>query len=70
MTTHLRNLLLLAALCWVAPASAGQHLTPAELEQWHEDGCPSEREAQPIVIAGDVSLDEVPVSAARSAFLP
>jgi hypothetical protein len=66
MLMHLRNLLLVAALCWVAPASAG----PADLLQTHPEGCPYAEQAREIVIAGDAGLGDVPVSSARRAFLP
>ena len=66
MLMHLRNLLLVAALCWVAPASAGQ----PDFGQSHPEGCPYAQQARAIVIAGDAGLGEVPVSSARRAFLP
>ena len=70
MKKPFRNLLLLAALCWVAPASAGQRLTEADLDQWHDEGCPHAQDAGAVVIASDAAVGEVPVSPAARAFFP
>jgi hypothetical protein len=61
MLTHLRNLLLLAALCWVAPASAGY-------EHGDED-CPSSSASRPMSVEGVAGSSRVLDSGAR-AFLP
>lgn len=58
-----RNLLLVAALCWVAPASA-QLSGPAD------DECPDAKASRQIVILADTAPGDVPVSERRRALLP
>ena len=72
MRRHLRNLLWMAALCWVAPASAQQIVAEVEAApQWDPSGCPEEQAArQKIIITSDEAVGEVPVSASRRAFFP
>ena len=63
MPRHLRNLLLIAALCWVAPVSA---------QAVHSDAseCPYAKAARAEVVIADVAPGEVPVSPGRRVFLP
>lgn len=42
MLRHSRNLLLIAALCWVAPLSA-QQPSAATMAGWHSPDCPYAR---------------------------
>jgi hypothetical protein len=60
MRTHLRNLLLLAALCWVAPASAGQ--------QAADETCPNA--GSPVAMTAEGGAGAVRVSDSGRAFLP
>jgi hypothetical protein len=70
MARHIRNLLMIAALCWVAPVSAAR-FSPAEPYHVHVSGCPdAARQAQQIVIVSEAPLGEVPLSAAHRAFMP
>jgi hypothetical protein len=62
MWRHSRNLLLIAALCWVAPASAGSSASG-------DDGCPDANRRQ-IVILADQAPGDVPVYAGRRTLLP
>lgn len=61
MSTHLRNLLLLVALCWVAPASAGYEPV--------EKACPGSA-ASPLTMPAEGASGVRMVDADRSAFLP
>ena len=70
MRRHLRNLLWMMALCWVAPASAQQIVAEVQPEQWESGGCPNAQEARQIIISSDEAVGEVPVSASRRAFFP
>ena len=71
MRRHLRNLLWMMALCWVAPASAQQIVAEVQPQQWESGGCPEEQAArQKIIISSDEAVGEVPVSASRRAFFP
>jgi hypothetical protein len=63
---HLRKLLVLATLCWVAPLSAQQRSSAPD-DHW---GCPSERDPDAIVISNRDHVGEVPVETSRRAFLP
>lgn len=58
-----RNLLLIAALCWVAPASA-------ELTVSGDGECPNAKVSRQIVILDDAAPGDVPVSAGRRTLLP
>jgi hypothetical protein len=62
MRRHSRNLLLIAALCWVAPASA-------EFTNPDEGECHA-GESQTVVVLADTAPGDVPVSAGRRALLP
>ena len=62
MRRHSRNLLLIAALCWVAPASA-EFTNP-------DDGECHAGASQSMVVLADAPPGEVPVSAGRRALLP
>ena len=68
MARHIRNLLMLAALCWVAPVSA-QH-SAVEDEQVHKSGCPDAQHAVEVVVVSEQALGEVPISAGLRAFMP
>ena len=63
---HLRKLLALATLCWVAPLSAQQRASAPD-DEW---GCPNARVANAIMITARDPVGEVPVQASRRAFLP
>ena len=63
MLKHSRKLLLLAALCWVGPASA-------EFATVNEDECPYAHGPQAVVISSSASVSEIPVSAAERAYYP
>ena len=63
MRRHSRNLLLIAALCWVAPASA-EFTNPDDEGECHAGA------SQSVVILADNAPGEVPVSAGRRALLP
>ena len=63
MLKHSRKLLLLAALCWVGPASA-------EYATVNEDECPFSHGARAIVVSGSASVGEVPISVAERAYYP
>ena len=63
MLKYSRRLLLLAALCWVGPASA-------EYATVNEDECPFEHGAQAIVISSSSTVGEVPILAAERAYYP
>jgi len=63
---HLRKLLVLATLCWVAPLSAQQRSSAPD-DHW---GCPHERDPKAIVISTRDQIGEVPVETSRRAFLP
>jgi hypothetical protein len=66
-----RLLLLSATVCWVAPLSAQQQSVSYAHHQRDPDGCPNSKQVSAIVVAGNQSVGEVPVSeAARSAFMP
>ena len=62
MSTHLRNLLLLAALCWVAPASAGYEPV--------EKACHGSSAASPLTITAEGASGVRVFDADRRAFLP
>ena len=68
MANPFRNLLMMAALCWVAPASAQQRTLDSAHPQ--APGCPGAQKPQVMLIASDGGLGEVPISAGRRAFLP
>ena len=59
-----RNLLLIAALCWVAPASAEFASTGAE------EDCPHSRGARQVIILDEAAIGGIPVAAGRRALLP
>lgn len=62
MPTHLRNLLLLAALCWVAPASAEQHVS--------DEACTG-RGTSPLASPGENGAGGMQAfDSSRRAFLP
>ena len=63
---HLRTLLVLATLCWVAPLSAQQRASAPD-KGW---ACPHELESKAVVILAHEPVGEVPVEASRRAFLP
>ena len=67
---HLRKLLVLATLCWVAPLSAQQRASTPWLDTDRGWACPHELEAKTIVITGRAPVGEVPVETSRRAFLP
>jgi len=69
MARHIRNLLMLAALCWVAPVSA-QQPPPAESEPHLSGGCPHAKPGAEVVIVSEQALGEVPISAGLRAFMP
>ena len=50
MLVPIRNMLVLGALCWVAPLSAQSHVT-VSLES-KEAGCPYKSAGLPVVVAG------------------
>lgn len=62
MWRHSRNLLVIAALCWVAPASA-------EFANPDEGECHAGA-SQSVVNLADTAPGDVPVSAGRRALLP
>ncbi len=66
---HLRKLLVLATLCWVAPLSAQQRASSApEIDRgW---ACPHELEAKAIVISARDPVGEVPLETSRRFYLP
>ena len=67
MLRHSRNLLVMAALCWVAPVSAQQ----LSVEEPHSHGCSSAGQAGTLVILAEESPGEMaPLSAGRRALLP
>lgn len=68
MARHIRNLLMMAALCWVAPVSAQQ--SAAEATPVHKSGCPDARPAGEVVVVSEQALGEVPISAGLRAFMP
>ena len=68
MARQIRNQLMMAALCWVAPVSAQQ--TPADMEQPHGAGCPDAQRNTQVIIVSEDALGEVPISAGRRAFMP
>ena len=63
---HLRKLLVLATLCWVAPLSAQQRASAPD-KGW---ACPHELETKTVVILAREPVGEVPVQTSRRAFLP
>ena len=67
---HLRKLLVLATLCWVAPLSAQQRASTPALDMDRGWACPHELETKTIVIEARESVGEVPVQVSRRAFLP
>ncbi|NUT00532.1 MAG: hypothetical protein HOP96_06115 [Sphingomonas sp.] len=67
MSRPSRNLMLMAALCWVAPASA-QHITMDAPP--HAKGCPNAGTAQAVVISSDETASGIPVSPSRRTFFP
>ena len=72
MAMHSRKLLLLGALCWVAPLSAQQRPAASEPqpEQWQSKGCSHER-GEVIAVSGSDAVGEVSVfDASRRAFFP
>jgi hypothetical protein len=64
---HLRKLLVLTTLCWVAPLSAQQRSSAPPERGW---ACPHELESKAIVISARETVGEVPIEASRRAFLP
>ena len=67
---HLRKLLVLATLCWVAPLSAQQRASAPATDTERGWACPHELEPKAVVIAARESVGEVPVQVSRRAFLP
>ena len=67
---HLRKLLVLATLCWVAPLSAQQRASVPALDMDRGWACPNELESKAIVIEAREPVGEVPVQVSRRAFLP
>jgi hypothetical protein len=68
---HLRKLLVLATLCWVAPLSAQQRASAPATDTERGWACPHELEAQrAITISTRDPVGEVPIEASRRAFLP
>jgi hypothetical protein len=63
---HLRTLLVLATLCWVAPLSAQQRASAPD-RAW---ACPHALESKEVVILAHEPFGEVPIEASRRAFLP
>ena len=71
MSRPSQKLMIMAAVCWVAPASAQQIVAEVQPQQWESGGCPEERAArQKIIISNDEAMGEVPVSASRRAIFP
>lgn len=68
MTRHIRNLLMMAALCWVAPVSAQQ--VTAEAEQLKAGGCPQAMQSGEVIVVSEEALGEAPTSAGFRAFMP
>jgi len=68
MARQIRNLLMMAALCWVAPVSAQQ--PPAESESHLSGGCPHANQGAEVVVVSEQALGEVPISAGLRAFMP
>jgi len=66
---HLRKLLVLATLCWVAPLSAQQRASPAPAIErgW---ACPHELEPKAIMISARAPVGEVPLETSRRFYLP
>jgi hypothetical protein len=58
-----RNLLLIAALCWVAPASA-------QLAASEDEVCPNARVSRQVVIITEDVFGGVPISQGARALLP
>jgi len=67
---HLRKLLVLATLCWVAPLSAQQRSSAPALDTDRGWACPHELGTKAVVIASGEPVGEVPVQVSRRAFLP
>ena len=63
MLRHKRKLLLVAALCWVGPASA-------EYASVNEDECHFAPSPRSVVFSSSASVGEVPISAAERAYFP
>lgn len=63
MLKHKRKLLLVAALCWVGPASA-------EYASVNEDECELAHGPRAVVFSSSASVGEVPISAAERAYYP
>jgi hypothetical protein len=69
MARHIRNLLMMAALCWVAPVSA-QQPPPAAREPLLGGGCPHAQRGGEVIVVSEEALGEAPVSAGFRAFMP
>ena len=67
---HLRQLLVLVTLCWVAPLSAQQREPASSPEIERGWACPHELEAGAITISARDPVGEVPFETSRRAFLP
>jgi len=67
---HLRKLLVLVTLCWVAPLSAQQRESAPAPDLERGWACPHELEAKAITISARDPVGEVPYEAIRRAFLP
>ena len=59
-----RNLLLIAAFCWVAPAAA------AQLTSGDEGDCADAQSSRQVVLIADDEPGGIPISAGRRALLP
>ena len=68
MARHIRNLLMMTALCWVAPVSA-QQLT-AEREPHLSGGCPHAHQGGEVIVVSEEAIGEAPISAGFRAFMP
>ena len=58
-----RNLSLIAALCWVAPAAA-------QLSSSDDGDCPHAQTSRQVVLIADDEPGGIPISAGRRALLP
>jgi hypothetical protein len=67
---HLRKLLVLATLCWVAPLSAQQRASTPAADTDRGWACPHELEPKAVVIAARDPVGEVPLETSRRFFLP
>ena len=68
---HLRKLLILATLCWVAPVSAQQSISPAFVPAIDRGwACPHELEPKAVLISARAPVGEVPLDPSRRFYLP